>query len=234
MVRKFRFPSDGITVIVHFKTDPNILLFGTKKGAVGVFDTRTPFISITPRRQGAISSLQISPDGSLFASGGNNDEIHVYDIRNLEDPILNFAEHKAAVTALCWINNQCLLSGGGRDDETIKAWDINNGTCNSSINTTAQVCTLQLTKCGELISTHGYGGKGINLWKLRTSGIYHIKKFEDQHKKRVLFSVMNPDRTTLITGSPDKTLCIWEGFSPKNKTKSPSVLSSKHSRNQIR
>jgi len=61
--------------------------------------------------------MKWSFDNTQLASGGNDNKLFIWDARN-EDPLARFSEHKAAVKAIGWNQNQrgLLASGGGTAD----------------------------------------------------------------------------------------------------------------------
>lgn len=51
---------------------------------------------------GEICGLNWNPNGYQLASGGNDNLINIWDLRNLKKPQCVIDEHKAAVRAIKW------------------------------------------------------------------------------------------------------------------------------------
>lgn len=89
--------------------------------------------------QSGVGFLHLEAMTIRFKSGTQG-SILVFSLR-LDNPILTFREHQAAVRALAWSPHQygVLLSGGGNGDRSLKVWNINTASLVSSIQTESQV-----------------------------------------------------------------------------------------------
>jgi cell division cycle protein 20 (cofactor of APC complex) len=182
-----------------------------------------------------VCALKWSPDGSLLASGGNDNLLCIWDINyarrgsNLWDiieeddrqvdinPMYTFTNHEAAVKAIAWCPWQkgLLASGGGTKDKSIKFWNIDTGSLINSIDVGSQVCSLLWDKYEkELISSHGYSKHNICVWKYPNM----CKLTElNGHMSRVLYLAMSPDGNTIVSGAGDETLRFWRIHDGKRK-----------------
>lgn len=72
-----------------------------------------------------------------MASGGNDNLVCVWDLRNMKKPMKLFEEHKAAVRALKWCpwQSNLLASGGGSGDMRILTRNIDKDKIVKEINT---------------------------------------------------------------------------------------------------
>jgi cell division cycle 20-like protein 1 (cofactor of APC complex) len=79
-------------------------------------------------------------EGTQFASGGNGNELFVWDYLSTS-PVQKLDGHKAAVKALTWSPHErnLLASGGGHLDKKIRFWNTLNGQEIASYNTRSQV-----------------------------------------------------------------------------------------------
>lgn len=77
--------------------------------------------------------LKWSPDNRQLASGGNDNQLCIWELNN-NTPAMKFAEHTAAVKAIAWSPHQhgLLASGGGTADRCIRFW---NTATSSKLNT---------------------------------------------------------------------------------------------------
>lgn len=165
-----------------------------------------------------ICGLKWSYDKQQLASGGNDNKLCIWSIRNSQSPVGKFSSHQAAVKALAWSPHQhgLLASGGGTADRCIKFWNTLALREINSVETGSQICNLMFSKnVNEIVSTHGYSQNQIILWKYPTmSKVATLTG----HTYRVLYLAMSPDGETIVTGAGDETLRFWKVF-PKKKQK---------------
>ena len=83
---------------------------------------------------GAIKAIKWQCDGGLFASGGNDKNVHVFDVR-CGKQICQLEGHSSTITSLDWNNTGGMICSGS-DDNTIRLWD------------------LRMQKCGFIIPAH--------------------------------------------------------------------------------
>ena len=163
-----------------------------------------------------VCGLKWSFDGSQLASGGNDNNLMLWNLHS-NKPLMCNSDHIAAVKAIAWSPHQhnILASGGGTADRTIRFWNTNSFEQISKIDTGSQVCNLVFSKTSnELVSTHGYSLNQINIWKLP-----NMEKITtlNGHSFRVLYLGLSPDGTSIVTGAGDKKLKFWNVFPPFKK-----------------
>jgi WD40 repeat protein len=86
-----------------------------------------------------VCGLKWSHDDRELASGGNDNQLLVWNQRS-QQPVLRLTEHTAAVKAIAWSPHQqgLLASGGGTADRCIRFWNTANGNVLNSIDTGSQ------------------------------------------------------------------------------------------------
>lgn len=177
--------------------------------------------SIAHRQE--VCGLKWSPDETQLASGSNDNRVMVWDVKGLLEPDFCANGHRAAVKAIAWSPQKrgLLATGGGTADRTIKLWNTQTRSLESSTYTGSQVCALVYAKdSGELVSTHGYSENQINIWSQPRMTLLHTIK---SHSQRVLQICASPDGQTVLTGSADETLRFWNLFSKANKASTPNL-----------
>ena len=148
---------------------PFIIATASKDMRVIIHDTRqASSISFVAHRQEVCglawearpnnTSQGISRDSTLIATGGNDNDVRVWDMRRLAAPLCT-QRHLAAVKAIAWNPHQrnWLATGGGTTDRMIRIWNVNSHVFESSplvsnqrgikevaIDTGSQVCCLGL------------------------------------------------------------------------------------------
>ena len=169
-----------------------------------------------------VCGLKWSFDGSQLASGGNDNNLMIWNLHSLK-PIMCNNSHLAAVKAIAWSPHQhnILVSGGGTADRNIRFWNTTTLQPIFKYDTGSQVCNLVFSKTSnELVSTHGFSLNQINVWKLPT---FQKTSTLIGHSFRVLYLGLSPNGQNIVTGAGDQTLKFWNVF-PPFKTDSNSRL----------
>ena len=198
----------------------NILSTGGRDHAIYHHDVRSPeanFRKLVGHTQ-EICGLKWNNEGTMLASGGNDNNLLVWDSH--ENVISHrFTAHTAAVKAISWNPHKrgVLVSGGGTADKTIKFWNTISGTMTSTHDTGSQVCNIAWSKkTDDIVSTHGYANTGVNasnqvvVWK--SDKMQRVATLTG-HTCRVLYMSMSNDGSTVVTGAGDETLRFWDVFS---------------------
>ena len=196
----------------------NLISSGSKDYSILTRDTRCRdseenIIRKYLGHQQEVCGLKWSFDGSQLASGGNDNNLMVWNLHS-NKPLMCKDDHAAAVKAIAWSPHQhnILASGGGTADRTIRLWNTTTFEPIFKVDTGSQVCNLVFSKSSnELVSTHGYSLNQINVWKL--PNMQKIKTLTG-HSFRVLYLSLSPDGQSIVTGAGDKTLKFWNIFPP--------------------
>ena len=178
-----------------------------------------------------VCGLKWSANGTMLASGGNDNLLNIWDDRYLssnnsvcEQPMHRLEAHRAAVKALAWCpwQKNLLASGGGTADRCIRFWNATTGACLNEIDTHSQVCSLQWSKHDkEIVSSHGYSHNQLILWKYPSM----VKAAElTGHTARVLHMAQSPDGQTIVSAAADETLRFWKCLSGGSDSKKEKAL----------
>lgn len=202
----------------------NLLVSGSRDKTVRLFDVRQnvshPIYSFAGHIQ-EICGLKLSPDNNLIASGGNDNQLLLWDIRRMK-LLGSLGEHEAAVKALAWCPKQrsVLVSGAGTADRKLRIFDTAKCEQLAKIDTGSQVCNLIFDRDGDaLISTHGYSLNQMIVWNY-SKNFDRLKK-EDviiAHKLRVLYLALSPCGKYIATGAGDETIRIWNLINNRRTT----------------
>lgn len=191
---------------------------GSRDRSILVRDVRAQddyFSKFTGHKQ-EICGLKWSFDENMLASGGNDNKLFVWSLKN-QGEITRFSQHNAAVKAIAWSPHQhnILASGGGTADRCIRFWNLQTLTQIDCIDTGSQVCNLMYSKnVDEIVSTHGYSLNQIIVW--RYPSMQKLATLTG-HTYRVLYLAASPCGQNIVTGAGDETLRFWNVFPPKNK-----------------
>ena len=211
----FRPESFDHIISVDWK-DSNIFCCGDNRSSVYTIDIRCKsYVTKWIDHSDKVIGLKWSPSGRYIISGGNDNKLIVKDFCNRKN-VLETYKHKAAIKALSWcpINSNLFVSGGGTKDRKVNIWDISknvNDCLISTMDTTNQVCFIHWSfiEPSEIISTHGYSGNDIKLWRQISGNLKMIKSWKG-HSERILHATINPNNGTLITASPDELIKFWK------------------------
>lgn len=114
--------------------------------------------------QQQICGIDVNPVCKHLAVGANNNCSSIWDISNIELPVLLYSlKHDAAVKAVAfcpWVPN-LLATGGGTRDKHIRFWHITSGTLISKHKTSGQVTAIVWSRSKkEILVTFGFGDTG--------------------------------------------------------------------------
>ena len=189
-----------------------LLTSGGKDSLIQISDKRRKGANLITleRHKHEVCGLVWNDEGTMLASGGNDDKVYIWNISNLKQPCnRNTMEHKAAVKALAWCPFQSgiLATGGGTADTMIKIWNTMTEELQFEINSESQVTSLVWNNIHkELLSSHGYQHNQVSIWAYAD---YHKVIDLRGHKDRVLNMCINPTHTMIVTASADESLRFW-------------------------
>ncbi|XP_077471665.1 cell division cycle protein 20 homolog isoform X1 [Stigmatopora argus] len=213
----------------------HVLSSGSRSGQIHHHDVRVADHHIFTLRGHSqeVCGLQWSPDGRYLASGGNDNLVCVWPgvsqapRADSEQSLRTLSLHKGAVKALAWCPWQpgILASGGGTTDGHIRIWNVNSGSCLSSLDTQSQVSALAFApNYKELLSAHGFSHYNMVIWKYPT--MTKIGELNG-HEERILNIALSPDNSTVASLGADETIRMWKCFAmdPKKKPKDKTLRS---------
>ncbi|CAG8494540.1 20467_t:CDS:2 [Cetraspora pellucida] len=193
----------------------NLLTTGSADRCIFHRDPRSPYdnIRVLTDHKSEICGLKWNNEGNQLASGGNANELFIWEGLNLS-PIRKLDGHKAAVRALSWSphSRNLLVSGGGHLDRQIRFWNTLDSRCLASYNSSIKVCNLQWSPtANEIVSTHGWWKNDVIVWQYPSMEKIATLK---GHNYRVLYFSLSPNGEDIVTGAggDDNTLRFWKVF----------------------
>ena len=178
-------------------------------GAVRLWSLNEPFDEagvIKPQSQEQISALDFSSDGKFLAAGGSGGHVFVWDTENRK-LVFEKSGHSDWVTGVsCSKDGEAIATVG--DDGRAIVWETVSGRQLIMITRTDEdLQCAAFSKSGTLLAIGG--DDGVTIWKNWDSEPQRLPPLSGHSD--VVYSVMfSPDEKTLITGSGDATLRIWD------------------------
>ncbi|CAK6966889.1 cell division cycle protein 20 homolog [Scomber scombrus] len=236
-LKRLRSMSSHTARVGSLSWNDHVLSSGSRSGHIHHHDVRVAnhHISTLTGHSQEVCGLKWSPDGRYLASGGNDNLVCVWprmqegSVSNESQAVHCWSEHQGAVKALAWCPWQpnILASGGGTSDRHIRIWNVNSGSCITSLDTQSQISSLVFApNYKELVSAHGYAHNNLTIWKYPSL----VKVTElNGHEDRVLSLTLSPDSSTVATIAGDETIRLWKSFEMdpiKKKAKERAVSNS--------
>ena len=144
---------------------------------------------------------------NYLASGGNDNCVYIYDIRNTSNHLDTY-RHDAAIKALDWLIPSILVSGGGTIDRKMKFWKDGDQII-KTIDTGSQICGLIASlNSNEIVTCQGFSLNQIIIWDMHGKRTLTVHG----HQSRVLYCALSPGGRFVATGAGDQALQIWNFF----------------------
>ncbi|KAJ3292374.1 ubiquitin-protein transferase activating protein [Borealophlyctis nickersoniae] len=201
----------------------SILSSGARDGSIWNHDVRMQNHKVAQllHHESDVCGLKWRADGDVLASGGNDNQVAIWDART-NTPRFTKGEHMAAVKALAWCPWQLniLATGGGSHDKMIHFWNTSTGGKFGSCEADSQVTSIIWShEYKEFVTSHGFPDNRLSLWKYPSLTKYDEKS--EAHEERILHTALSPDGQTVATASADQSLKfwkVWESEKKKGKT----------------
>jgi WD40 repeat protein/transcriptional regulator with XRE-family HTH domain len=154
---------------------------------------------------GGILTLDLSTDGTLLVTGGTDGAVRLWRIA--DGKLLWISRgHNHWVFSLSFSPDQTKIISGS-PDATLRVWDVKTGEqLNLWRNTEDEVTTLDCSL--ENILVVGGSAPQATLIDLETGK--YLRSFQGHGGSRILAVAFSPDGRTVLTGSTDHTLKLWE------------------------
>ncbi len=183
---------------------------GNGEGELMHVDLRTPLGITVQLKKHHQQITALTYNGAYgIASGGNDNQIKLWDIRYLSnEPINTNSFHSAAVKALAFQPNapRYLVSGGGTVCKKLCYWDIYADAVLSTQDTFSQISGIQhLNDPNYFVSIHGHSDPSLKLWKLSKGHFLKVSEVSTG-TGRTLSVAKAPEADVIATLNTDETL----------------------------
>uniref|UniRef100_B8HZ95 WD-40 repeat protein n=1 Tax=Cyanothece sp. (strain PCC 7425 / ATCC 29141) TaxID=395961 RepID=B8HZ95_CYAP4 len=176
------------------------------KSTLKLWEVQTGSCLMTiPAHIGKVNSVCFNHDGSLIASGGDDKNVQIFNLRHQRVEKL-LQGHKAVVWSVAFSPNGRLLASGSFD-QTVRIWDVRSWQCLHILSGhTNALTTIVFHPSLPCIATASSDAM-VKLWSLETGQCYHTLS---DHHNVVMGIAFSPDGQTFTTGSYDKTVRVWD------------------------
>ncbi len=180
---------------------------GLLNGTALVTDVETGSTNFLPQ-QGTITSLALSPDGTLLAAGMHDGKIVLRDAATFET-LATFNGHRGRVTGLAFTHKGASLISTGEESAWIE-WDLSSGR-ETRINTphASAINSLAWSPDGATIATGAIDGT-IQLWDANTGAPLAQLVGHGEAVSRLVWS---PDGAVLASVAAEPVVLLWDAES---------------------
>nr|WP_290223891.1 NB-ARC domain-containing protein [Trichocoleus desertorum] len=169
---------------------------------------------------GTVAAVAFSPNGEMVASGSYDQTVKLWNVPTGEC-LTTLHKHTNRVWSVAFHPEGHLLASGG-DDHTARIWDISTGQCAKTIQGHSNsIYAIALSPDQQWLAS-GHEDQTLRLWNLNAADgeppalaisgnslANPPTKIFRGHTNRIFGVAFTPDGKTLVTGSLDRTLKLW-------------------------
>ncbi|MFZ2349580.1 MAG: PKD domain-containing protein [Candidatus Bipolaricaulis anaerobius] len=194
----------GIRGNVVFSPDGRYLAVGTSLG-IELRDSQTlELVRFFSGHTSDVYSVAFSPDGSLLASGSDDNTIKLWEVATGR-LVRTLTGHTWDVYSVAFSPDGSLLASASYQE--IKLWDVATGRLVRTLTGhTGSVLSVAFSPDGKLLAS-GSDDNTIKLWEVATGRLVRTLTGHTGSVRSVAFS---PDGSLLASGSSDGTVLLWD------------------------
>ena len=209
---------------ITFSPDGKLLMSVSDDKTIRIWNTKTGYLEKTIRgqigkgKEGRLYTVDISPDGTLLAVGGDlpKNEIRIYS-RNTGNQIATLIGHNNLVSSISFAKNgKYLASGSG--DKTVKIWDVSKLTDSNKRNAwviatlsghTDAVYDVAFSPNSKNLVSASLD-QTLRFWTLNKDATTATSKIMKEHTKGVYCVDYSPDGRYIVSGGLDGKVVLWD------------------------
>jgi WD40 repeat protein len=152
----------------------------------------------------AVTSLAVSPDGTLLVSGGKDKTIRLWSLPG-GMWLRTLSGHAKSLTCFALSADSRLLASGS-EDHTIRLWSLPDGSMVNKLKVGPDAITCLAISPDKQVLAGGGTDNSIRLWDLHDGKILQTLK---GHSQAITCIAISPDGRILASGSRDQTVRLW-------------------------
>ncbi|ODV90297.1 hypothetical protein CANCADRAFT_25391 [Tortispora caseinolytica NRRL Y-17796] len=203
----------SVVCCVRFSADGKFVATGCNFSAQ-IFDVQTGqricvLLADKGNREGDlyIRSVCFSPDGRYLATGAEDCQIRVWDIKAKTIQHV-FKGHEQDIYSLDFARDgRRIASGSG--DRTVRLWDLDSQNCLLTLTIEDGVTTVAISPDGRFIAA-GSLDNSVRIWDANTGLLVERLEAPGGHLNSVYSVAFAPNGKDLVSASLDKTIKYWE------------------------
>ena len=223
-VKSVAFSSNGITLasgsddgtiflwdLSLFGVTPDIPTVSTEQESSMAQVSRLPFrttgvpgVLAQFGPNGSVYTVDLSPDGRLLASGGDDNTFKLWDIANGTE-LKTFTEHDDWVECVAFSPNGRMLASASIDG-SVKLWSVYSHRKLATFKHGDWVESVAFSPNGRVLATSGSADGSVKLWDVENKKEIYTFNGHNAGVSSVAFS---PDGRLLATASYDSTVKLW-------------------------
>ncbi|MEG3840520.1 serine/threonine-protein kinase [Microcoleus sp. herbarium14] len=173
-------------------------------GTIRIWNARTGRLvrTLNPvHSKKSVNTLAVSPDSSLLASGGGDNNLILWDLKTGRR-VRTIQAHKAAVNSIAFSSDGQNLASSG-DDKTVRLWNVRTGSRLLTLSGhTGAVNAIALSRDGQTLAS-GSEDKTVRLWNLDTG---EVRRIITGHGGAVNAVAFSPNGQVVASASSDNTI----------------------------
>jgi len=229
----FNFEGSVYTITVGTKNDQTVVFAGGNHYDIkGFCIDRTGSLSMKEvvrysGHSGKVSSIALTPDCTLLASGGNDFDICIWSVKMpfvlrdesiIQKPIAKYSDHKGHITALSFNSNGKYLLSAGTDHSLI-IWEVGSNkklskhrSIEQAHNSVVSCVTFGKGNNSQFFYTASWDGT-IKIWDLANKKSKPISEIK-AHNSRISALTVSTDGEILISSCSDGIIKTWKASRP--------------------
>jgi WD40 repeat protein/uncharacterized caspase-like protein len=154
-----------------------------------------------------VSSISLSRDGKILASGSDDRTLKVW--RSDGTQLLDIQGHNASVKSVKFRPDDKLIASASFD-RTVKLWDSQTGKLIQTLGQhKAEVMSVAFTSDGKILASTTADGN-IYLWSQDRKGEYTLQKSWKAHPGNTTTTAFAKNNQVLLSGSSDGEIKFWQ------------------------
>ena len=172
---------------------------------VGVsFQNSNLATSLFSETLGVATSVDISPDGQVFAVGDIRGLVYLWNVTS-NQLLATFEGHSGGVWAVAFSPDGTTLASAG-NDTVVRLWNVQSGECLQVLaGHTGRIWSLSFSANRQWLAS-GSDDQTVRVWNLQGDCLHVLKG----HTKNVYSVHFSPNHPTLASGSNDSSIRIWD------------------------